>query len=77
MHRTFLTLALLVATPAATAAQEAAETPSVPPSSEADLQTISGVLITLVWNEGRWWVASIAWDEEVGAGPIPDTYLPN
>jgi hypothetical protein len=33
--------------------------------------------ITLVWNEGRWWVASIAWDEEVGAGPIPDNYLPN
>lgn len=33
--------------------------------------------ITLVWNEGRWWLASIAWDEEVGAGPIPDNYLPN
>jgi hypothetical protein len=30
----------------------------------------------LVHNEDRWWIASIAWDEEVGAGPIPDMYLP-
>jgi hypothetical protein len=33
--------------------------------------------ITLVWNEGRWWLTAIAWDEEVGAGPIPDAYLPH
>lgn len=33
--------------------------------------------ITLVWNEGRWWVMAVAWDEEVGAGPVPDAYLPN
>lgn len=32
--------------------------------------------ITLVWNGGRWWVVSIAWDEEIGAGPIPPNYLP-
>ena len=30
----------------------------------------------LVWNEGRWWISAIAWDEEVGAGPIPAKYLP-
>lgn len=29
----------------------------------------------LVYNNGRWWVAGIAWDEEVGAGPIPPRYL--
>jgi hypothetical protein len=32
--------------------------------------------IQLVWSGGRWWVASIVWDEEVGAGPLPDRYLP-
>lgn len=32
--------------------------------------------ITLVRNGGRWWLMSIAWDEEVGAGPLPDVYLP-
>ena len=31
---------------------------------------------TLVYAEGRWWIASVAWDEEVGAGPIPEKYLP-
>lgn len=31
---------------------------------------------TLVWNADRWWIASIAWDEENGAGPIPEQYLP-
>lgn len=30
----------------------------------------------MVWNGGRWWILSIAWDEEVGAGPIPERYLP-
>ncbi|MDX1419937.1 MAG: hypothetical protein R3181_08220 [Rubricoccaceae bacterium] len=29
----------------------------------------------LVHHEDRWWIASIAWDEENGAGPIPDAYL--
>lgn len=30
----------------------------------------------LVRHDGRWWIVSIAWDEESGAGPIPDAYLP-
>lgn len=30
----------------------------------------------MVWNDGRWWILSIAWDEEIGAGPIPPRYLP-
>jgi hypothetical protein len=30
----------------------------------------------LVHNDGRWWIAGIAWDEENGAGPIPAEYLP-
>jgi len=30
----------------------------------------------LVNNDGRWWIVSIAWDEESGAGPIPEKYLP-
>jgi hypothetical protein len=30
----------------------------------------------LVENGGRWWIAGIAWDEEPGAGPIPERYLP-
>jgi hypothetical protein len=30
----------------------------------------------LVHNDGRWWIAGIAWDEENGAGPIPPEYLP-
>ena len=30
----------------------------------------------LVFNEDRWWIVSIVWDEESGAGPIPDQYLP-
>jgi hypothetical protein len=29
----------------------------------------------MVWNEGRSWIISIAWDEEVGAGAIPPKYL--
>ena len=30
----------------------------------------------VVFHEGRWWIVSIVWDEESGAGPIPDRYLP-
>lgn len=30
----------------------------------------------LVQNGGRWWIVSIIWDEETGAGPIPAGYLP-
>lgn len=30
----------------------------------------------LVRHDGRWWIAGIAWDEESGAGPIPEAYLP-
>lgn len=30
----------------------------------------------MIRNEGRWWITSIAWDEEIGAGPIPAKYLP-
>lgn len=30
----------------------------------------------MIWNDGRWWITSIAWDEEIGAGPIPAKYLP-
>jgi hypothetical protein len=29
----------------------------------------------LVHRGGRWWIASIAWDEENGAGPIPPDYI--
>ena len=28
----------------------------------------------LVYHGERWWIASIAWDEENGAGPIPTEY---
>lgn len=30
--------------------------------------------IQLLFRDGRWWVTSIIWDEETGAGPIPDRY---
>lgn len=30
----------------------------------------------LVHDGGRWWIVSIIWDEETGAGPIPAEYLP-
>lgn len=33
--------------------------------------------IQLVRHDGRWWVVSIAWDEESGAGPVPAEYLPS
>jgi hypothetical protein len=32
--------------------------------------------IQLVKKDGRWWISSIAWDEETGAGPVPAKYLP-
>ena len=28
----------------------------------------------LVYRDGRWWIVSIVWDEENGAGPIPAAY---
>lgn len=28
----------------------------------------------LVWNGGRWWITSVAWDETNSAGPIPAKY---
>jgi hypothetical protein len=31
---------------------------------------------SLVFRDDRWWIVSIVWDEEDGAGPIPDAYLP-
>ncbi len=30
--------------------------------------------VQLVRKDGRWWLASIAWDEENTAGPLPDQY---
>ena len=32
--------------------------------------------IQLVRKDNRWWVTSIIWDEETGAGPVPAKYLP-
>jgi hypothetical protein len=32
--------------------------------------------INLIHSDGRWWITSINWDEEVGAGPLPARYLP-
>ena len=32
--------------------------------------------IQLVWHQNRWWISSIIWDEENGAGPLPTRYLP-
>ena len=31
--------------------------------------------LQLVRREGRWWIVSIAWDEESTAGPIPAEFL--
>ena len=28
----------------------------------------------LVYSDNRWWIVSIIWDEEMGAGPIPKAY---
>ena len=30
----------------------------------------------LVFRDDRWWIVGIVWDEENGAGPIPERYLP-
>ena len=43
-------------------------------SDEIDGRGINA--ITLVNNDGRWWIVSVAWDEESGAGPIPARYMP-
>lgn len=32
--------------------------------------------IQMVWHQDRWWITSVVWDEESGAGPIPSRYLP-
>jgi hypothetical protein len=32
--------------------------------------------IQLVRKDGRWWISSIAWDEEPAAGQVPPKYLP-
>lgn len=32
--------------------------------------------ISLVDQQDRWWVVSVVWDEEIGAGPLPARYLP-
>lgn len=42
-------------------------------SDEIDGRGING--ITLVQNGGRWWIVSIVWDEESGAGPVPSRYM--
>jgi hypothetical protein len=33
--------------------------------------------IQLVNKDGRWWIVSVIWDEERGAGPLPARYLTN
>ena len=33
--------------------------------------------IQLVKKDGRWWISSIAWDEEPAAGQVPAKYLPH
>lgn len=43
-------------------------------SNEIDGRGINAM--TFVHNDGRWWIAAVAWDEESGAGPIPDRYMP-
>lgn len=30
--------------------------------------------IQMVFNQGRWWITGIAWDETYSGGPIPDKY---
>lgn len=32
--------------------------------------------IQLIRHDGRWWVTQIIWDEESGAGPLPERYAP-
>jgi hypothetical protein len=31
----------------------------------------------MVRKDGRWWITSLIWDEETGAGPVPAKYLPS
>lgn len=31
--------------------------------------------VQLVRHDGRWWIVAMVWDEEDGAGPVPDEYL--
>lgn len=28
----------------------------------------------LLHNDGRWWIVSVIWDEDVGAGPLPENF---
>ena len=30
----------------------------------------------MIRKDGRWWITSLIWDEETGAGPVPAKYLP-
>lgn len=30
----------------------------------------------MIRKDGRWWITSLIWDEETGAGPVPPKYLP-
>lgn len=30
--------------------------------------------VQMVFRGGRWWITSMAWDEETGAGPLPERY---
>jgi hypothetical protein len=32
--------------------------------------------IQLVFNEGRWWILSVMWDNETKENPIPEEFLP-
>lgn len=32
--------------------------------------------VQLVRTQGRWWIVSLAWDEETDAGPLPERYTP-
>lgn len=43
-------------------------------SEKVDGRGVNG--ITMVRNGGRWWIVSIVWDEESGAGPVPPRYMP-
>ena len=32
--------------------------------------------VQLVFHDGRWWISQLVWDEESGAGPLPEKYRP-
>ena len=32
--------------------------------------------IQLVFNEGRWWILSVMWDNETKENPVPGEFLP-